>query len=127
LFQPNYTAYTFDAISQTVKKLTDLFLITLGTHCGQFPSNAQLEQHQTLSPECTESVLTSNDLTENFLMSKEVLEELLLLDIIPSVSGFTTNNKAEKNPHLTAEVFIAPYIFRTYAYLYSFCPPKAYF
>ena len=58
-----------------------------------------LEQQQTLSRECAESVLTSNDLTENFLMSEEELEELLPLDLTsaqyvfffgPAVKSHTT-------------------------------------
>ena len=57
-----------------------------------------LEQQQTLSRECAESVLTSNDLTENYLMSEEELEELLPLDLTsaqyvffgPAVKSYTT-------------------------------------
>ena len=55
-----------------------------------------LEQQQTLSRECAESVLTSNDLTENFLMSEEELEELLPLDLTSAQYVFF--GPAVKNP-----------------------------
>ena len=51
-----------------------------------------LEQQQTLSRECAESVLTSNDLTENFLMSEEELEELLPLDLTSAHGDDKENN-----------------------------------
>ena len=50
-----------------------------------------LEQQQTLSRECAESVLTRNDLTENFLMFEEKLE-LLPLEITSAHSDDKENN-----------------------------------
>merc|ERR1711935_196268 len=62
-----------------------------------------LEQQQTLSRECAESVLTSNDLTENFLMSEEELEELLPLDLT-SAHIFSGDDK-ENNNNFNVDLF----------------------
>ena len=56
-----------------------------------------LEQQQTLSRECAESVLTSNDLTENFLMSEEELEELLPLDLTSAQYVFLAYPVSHRN------------------------------
>ena len=52
------------------------------------------ELQQTLSGECSESVLTRNDLTENCLMFKEKLE-LLPLDITSAHSDDKENFSAD--------------------------------
>ena len=78
-----------------------------------------LEQQQTLSRECAESVLTSNDLTENFLMSEEGLEELLPLDLTsaqyvffgPAVKSYTTLYNLNLNFSCRLMIFL--FCFRT--------------
>ena len=77
-----------------------------------------LEQQQTLSRECAESVLTNNDLTENFLMSEEELEELLPLDLTsaqyvffgPAVKSHITFNIPSLNLNFSCRLLI---FFRT--------------